>query len=1028
MTIKITKADGTTEPMPLAAAVLGFAEPEPPADPKADKYPKKTDPGALVMAAAVDTATIIGALQKEKGKGFAITGNQVPMPQRLKTGVFEFDLATGGGLPKGRATIVFGPEGCLDAASHINYCVLRPDGSKANSKGGTIKRLYERFHGVVVGGGRGKNRRTELPAGSVFTAPAINDLGRVIHNEITNVVFSGVKECFTVFAGGQSITATADHKFFTGAGYAPLSVLAPGSVVWIHDNTPFTVEESAPQVQRTEVYVKYHPAAPKKVVTSDGVSYEYHRLSRARATVEAGLNGMSLELYLANLNVGVTGMVFVPPEDHVHHLNENYQDDAPKNLVVLHGRVHNRAHAYKEHNNLRFTARPVGIDAIEAVGPRETYDVKMAFPFHNFVADKFVVHNSGKTNLALNAVRECQLEGKKAVYVDLEGTLDSTWASHFGIDLDALIVIKPAYGEECVDAIEAVLRASDVGLVVLDSVAVLTAAKEIEKSTETADVGTSAILMKRLCNKISMALAYQFRNGRDPVMLFLNQTRFKIGCFDYNARVRLADGTGMKIGKIVTQQLPVSVLSVAADGSVVPRTVVGWANNGKGDDFLSVRVQGGNSGQRKMTVTRGHSVFTPAGEVPAGTLKVGDEVLTLGWEFYSPQQHEILLGSILGDGALRFEKNSTRGHVRIGHGPDQREYLSWKAALLGGLKLDKGTNPACTTLRSLEFGRYKTIQKTKGLTHVPQDWVEQISPLAVAIWYMDDGNYSGSHSKWGWGKPSISTRILDRDSLARIADRMVRIGLGRPSFSECRGFVWGKEGAKAFFWGVGKYIPTCMAYKAKAGFASGDGFVVAQQAPQYRVFGTEKVLSVKPKYGMHTKYDLTVEGDHNYMVDGVVVHNTMFGDPETQPGGNTFKFLSSLTVRMSGKSVIDKAFHPEIPVWKETSCTIRKAKIGVYQTKFEYSLALQEIPDLQLMPGQTNSWGTVAGILKASDMLTKEPGGYKIQGDKTLWKTLSAIEEQYLVDPEVRSHLQDMAIGTFASKAMLLEAQGSGAK
>lgn len=138
--------------------------------------------------------------------------------------------------------------------------------------------------------------------------------------------------------------------------------------------------------------------------------------------------------------------------------------------------------------------------------------------------------SSGKTNVALNLIREVQqTETGDVVFVDLEGTFDKDWAVEFGIDLDRLIVLKPAFGEEAVDAVEAVLRTKDIALVVVDSIAVVVPAKEIEKSTETADVGTAAILMKRMVNKAVMALAYQARSGRFPAMLLLNQTRFKIG-------------------------------------------------------------------------------------------------------------------------------------------------------------------------------------------------------------------------------------------------------------------------------------------------------------------------------------------------------------------------------------------------------------------------------------------------------------------------------------------------------------------
>ena len=66
----------------------------------------------------------------------------------------------------------------------------------------------------------------------------------------------------------------------------------------------------------------------------------------------------------------------------------------------------------------------------------------------------------------------------------------------------------------------------------------------------------------------------------------------------------------------------------------------------------------------------------------------------------------------------------------------------------------------------------------------------------------------------------------------------------------------------------------------------------------------------------------------------------MFGDPETMPGGQTMKFLSSLTVRLYGKNKIEKTISSELPAFKETTAVIKKAKVGVTKYNFEYDLCM----------------------------------------------------------------------------------------
>src|SRR5207247_2573181 len=49
-------------------------------------------------------------------------------------------------------------------------------------------------------------------------------------------------------------------------------------------------------------------------------------------------------------------------------------------------------------------------------------------------------------------------------------------------------------------------------------------------------------------------------------------------------------------------------------------------------------------------------------------------------------------------------------------------------------------------------------------------------------------------------------------------------------------------------------------------------------------------VRVKPKTRSMHRFDLEIEGNHNYFVDGVMVHNS----PETTTGGRALKFYASV--------------------------------------------------------------------------------------------------------------------------------------
>jgi recombination protein RecA len=166
--------------------------------------------------------------------------------------------------------------------------------------------------------------------------------------------------------------------------------------------------------------------------------------------------------------------------------------------------------------------------------------------------------SSGKTNIALKAIAYVQKyfppECNKCVFVDVEHSFDPTWAAKMGVDVEALIVVKPAYGEEAIDIVDALIRAGDLALMVVDSIAVLVSSKEVQQSVEKFDVGTSALLVKRMCNKLVIALASEERKNHFPAVILINQTRFKIGVM-FGDPETMPGGVAMKFMSALTVRL-----------------------------------------------------------------------------------------------------------------------------------------------------------------------------------------------------------------------------------------------------------------------------------------------------------------------------------------------------------------------------------------------------------------------------------------------------------------------------------------
>jgi recombination protein RecA len=90
---------------------------------------------------------------------------------------------------------------------------------------------------------------------------------------------------------------------------------------------------------------------------------------------------------------------------------------------------------------------------------------------------------------------------------------------------------------------------------------------------------------------------------------------------------------------------------------------------------------------------------------------------------------------------------------------------------------------------------------------------------------------------------------------------------------------------------VAPYVHESMAYKLLPRF-QGRCEVVPEFAPAELRPVPARILDihVKPRTRSMHRYDIEVEGSHNYFVDGVMVHNS----PETTTGGRALKFYSSV--------------------------------------------------------------------------------------------------------------------------------------
>lgn len=131
---------------------------------------------------------------------------------------------------------------------------------------------------------------------------------------------------------------------------------------------------------------------------------------------------------------------------------------------------------------------------------------------------------SGKTSLALHILSQAQKEGGIGAFIDAEHALDPDYAKMIGVNVDELLISQPDSGEQALQIVEALVRSSEVDVIVIDSVAALVPRAEIMGEMGDFQIALQARLMSQALRKLSGIIS-----KTKTTVIFLNQTRMKIG-------------------------------------------------------------------------------------------------------------------------------------------------------------------------------------------------------------------------------------------------------------------------------------------------------------------------------------------------------------------------------------------------------------------------------------------------------------------------------------------------------------------
>ena len=131
---------------------------------------------------------------------------------------------------------------------------------------------------------------------------------------------------------------------------------------------------------------------------------------------------------------------------------------------------------------------------------------------------------SGKTTLSLSVLAEAQKLGGVVAFIDAEHAFPRELAETMGLNLDELLVSQPDTGEQALEITDTLVRSGAVDVIVIDSVAALVPAAELQGDMGDAHVGLQARLMSQALRKLGGSVA-----NTQTIVIFINQIREKIG-------------------------------------------------------------------------------------------------------------------------------------------------------------------------------------------------------------------------------------------------------------------------------------------------------------------------------------------------------------------------------------------------------------------------------------------------------------------------------------------------------------------
>jgi len=219
----------------------------------------------------------------------------------------------------------------------------------------------------------------------------------------------------------------------------------------------------------------------------------------------------------------------------------------------------------------------------------------------------------------------------------------------------------------------------------------------------------------------------------------------RAGCLTGGTRI-ITDKGRIRIQEIVNKRLPIKVLSYNfRTGKLEWKRVVNWYKNGTSTEWIRLRF---HSRRGSITLTGNHKVYVYVDGkiIPklAKDVRKGDYML-MPVQNLTEDQKQFILGALLGDGSIPQTTPWT-----FNWGQVNKEYFDFGYKLLSPtFKMDVEIRQGKGKRQDYYYFRIKhpwfyllrNILYKDGKKRITKEILDMIDERALAVWYMDDGQY-----------------------------------------------------------------------------------------------------------------------------------------------------------------------------------------------------------------------------------------------------------------------------------------------